>query len=243
MRQPARIFTLLLLVLSTLGLQCAHAQADTGAIPKKTKPAEHFGHQLRFGLDVARPVANAIQSSRRSYEGAIDYYLRNEVYIVGEGGFGSADYDYPDLSYKSANSFFRVGIDKTLITRLGAGDWDAAFFGFRYGAGFINRQEARYTIFDSVWGNVSGTIPAKSFTAHWVEITGGVRVELIKNVFAGWNVRGRFLLNSRSFLELPPAFIAGYGRGDKTTVFDFNFYLCYALRWGGQKEYKKGLKL
>jgi hypothetical protein len=166
----------------------------------------------------------------------VDYYLKKEVYAVLEGGFGSANHDYPDLSYKTTNSFLRVGIDRTLIKRLGPGDWDAAFIGARYAIGFINRNEAAYTIVDSLWGSTSGTIPAKSFTAHWAEITGGVRVETLPNLFLGWNVRGRFLLNDRAFSELSPAFIAGFGRGDRTTVFDFNFYLCYAFRWHSPKS-------
>lgn len=211
------------------------AQTDS-TDAKKKKPAEQYGHQLRFGFDISRPVINLAQSTHTSYEALADYYLVKDVYAVAEGGFGSADYAYPDLSYTSKSSFFRVGVDKTLIRRLGASDWDAAFFGARYGLAFINRGEASYTIVDSLWGSTSGTIAAKNFTAHWAEIVAGVRVELLKGLFAGWNVRGRFLLNEASFRDLSPVFIAGYGRGDKTTVFDFNFYLLYALRWGAGKE-------
>jgi hypothetical protein len=221
------LITCLLLILHSVS---ANAQTDTAA--KKKKPEEHLGHMLRLGLDISRPLFNAAQTTHSSYEGELDYYIRKEVYATVEGGFGNSNYDYSDLSYKTSNSFFRAGIDKTIITRLGPGDWDAVFFGIRYAFAPISRGEANYTIVDSVWGNTSGTIDAKTFTAHWAEITGGVRVELLKSLFAGWNVRARFLLNGRSFQELSPAFIAGYGRGDKTTVFDFNFYLSYALRWG-----------
>ena len=216
----------------------ARAQADSAATPKKKKSEEHYGKQLRFGFDISKPVINLVQHTRASYEVSVDYYLRHEIYAVAEGGFGSADYDYPDLSYRSSNSFFRVGIDKTLITRLASSDWDAAFIGARYGVAFINRQEASYTIIDSLWGATTGIIPAKTFTAHWVEVTGGVRVELLRNIIAGWNIRGRFLLNENAFRELSPVFIAGYGKGDKTTIFDFNFFICYALRWGGEAQEK-----
>jgi len=212
------------------------SQSDTSH--KKHQEPEHFGHQLRLDLDLSRPVINQTQSTHTSYEAAIDYYIKNEVYAVAEGGFGSAVYDYPDLSYKSNSSFFRIGLDKTLIKRINNNDWDVAFMGIRYGAAFINRQEAKYAIIDSVWGTVSGIIPAKSFVAHWAEITGGIKVELLKGLMVGWNIRGRFLLNEKAFRELSPVYIAGYGKGDKTSVFDFNFYLCYAVRWGS-KDIKK----
>lgn len=209
----------------------AIAQTDS-IVAKKAKPKEQYGHQLRLGIDIARPIINLSQDTRSAYEAEVDYYYKKELYFVVEGGFGSARYEYPDLSYTSKNSFFRVGIDKTLITRLGASDWDAAFLGLRYAIAPVSRSEAAYTIVDSLWGSTTGSIPEKSFMAQWAELVGGVRVEIFKGFFAGWNVRGRFLLNAQSFKELAPAFIAGFGRGDKTTVFDFNFYLCYALRWG-----------
>ena len=223
--------TICMLLPATGSAQVAD-RASRAPKKKPKKPDEHYGQQLRFGFDISKPVINLIQDTRRSYEAELDYYIGHEVYAVAEGGFGQANYSYPDLSYKSTNSFLRAGVDRTLITRINGRDWDMAFVGVRYGVAFINRQEANYTIIDSLWGSTSGTIPAKAFTAQWAEVTGGVRVELAKGISAGWNIRGRFLLNEASFRELSPVFIAGFGRGDKTTVFDFNFFICYAIRWG-----------
>lgn len=187
--------------------------------------------QLRLGVDVSRLVANALLETRTGYELQADYHLRKDLYAVLEGGWGSANYDFPDLSYKSTNIFARIGVDKGMLPRLTPGDWDMAFIGLRYGVGVIDRGEATFTTTDPIWGSTSGTVPSKAFTAHWGEVTGGVRVELYKGIFAGWNVRAKFMMNANAFKELPPSYIAGYGRGDRSTMFDFNFYLSYALRW------------
>jgi len=56
-------------------------------------------------------------------------------------------------------------------------------------------------------------------------------VEIFKGLFAGWTIRGKFRLNQAPFRELPPAYIAGYGKGDKNAIFDFGFYINYAIRW------------
>ena len=221
----------LLLLSPLLCPSSARAQADSVSAPADKKPSVAVGHQLRFSFDISKPVMNQIQDHNKSYEGAIDYYIGKEVYGVLEGGAGTSVYDYPDLSYKSSNTFFRLGVDKTLIKRLNGNDWDAVFIGARYGIAFIDRGEASYVITDSLWGTTSGAIPSSSFTAHWVEVTGGVRVELLRNLMAGWNVSARFLMNERSFDDLSPSFIAGYGKGDKGIAFGFNFYVCYALRW------------
>jgi len=223
---------LLLLLAAMLQPWAGNAQTDSASAPKLKKPPESYGRQLRFGFDMSKPVSNLLQDTRSSYEASVDYYLRKEVYAVLEGGFGNAVYEYPDLSYRTTATFFRAGIDKTLIKRLTGNDWDAAFMGIRYGIAFVNRQEATYSIIDSLWGTTSGSIPAKAFMAHWVELTGGVRVEVLRNVMLGWNIRGRFLISDNAFGDLSPVAIAGYGKGDRSSVFDFNFYLCYALRWG-----------
>lgn len=232
-----RIIAMMFLVLPALP---GVAQTDsTKKALKKPKEPEHYGHQLRFSFDIAKPVINLLQDTRRSYEFAIDYYYRNEVYLALEGGFGSAGYHYPDLNYDTRNAFLRAGFDKTLIKRIGNADWDMAFFGLRYALAPIHRDVATYTIGDSVWGSSVATVAATNQLAHWVELTGGIKVELLQHFMLGWNLRGRFLLNETSFRELRPVFIAGFGRGDRSTVFDFNIFVSYSLRWDGQKDIVK----
>ena len=230
----------LLFGLCLLSAVAAGAQTDSAKhAAKKPKEPEQYGHQLRFSFDISKPILNVLQDTRRSYEFALDYYHRNEIYFVLEGGFGSAGYHYPELSYDTRNSFLRAGFDKTLIKRIGNKDWDMAFFGLRYGIAPIRRDVATYTIIDSVWGSSSGTVPAATALAHWAELTGGIKVELMKNLMVGWNLRGRFLLNETSFRELRPVFIAGYGRGDRSTVFDFSVFVSYGIRWGGKEDVKE----
>lgn len=191
-------------------------------------------HQLRFGFDLSRVLFNQLQKDlekRTSYEFEVDYFLKKDLYVVAEGGFGNASLTYDDLAYDSRNIFFRAGINKSLLSRLSQDDWDMAFIGLRYGLGIGERGSATYTITDSTWGSVGGSVPATNFNAHWIEITGGVRVEVARNIFIGWNVRGKFMLNFRQFQELPPYNIAGYGKGEKNTIFDFNILLSYAIRW------------
>jgi len=209
----------------------ARAQGEDTSRINGTTTVKPDGRQLRFGIDISRPLMQAIFKDRYAYEVMADYSLPKDIYSVLEGGFGGSDIDYPDLRYKSSNFFLKAGIDKSMLQRLYPEDWDFLFVGVRYGVAFINRGAASFSTDDLVWGTTAGTIPAKSLTAHWAELTGGLRVELFPRMFAGYTVRARFLINAKQFRELPPAYIAGYGKGEKNTVFDFNFYLQYALRW------------
>jgi len=221
------IFSILLLCLSLH----VSAQSDTTEA-ENTENIRADQKQLRFGMDISRPVMNAIFTTRHSYEFMVDYNLaKKDIYVVAEGGFGGSDIDYADLKYTSSNTFFKVGIDKSMLKRLFPRDWDFLFAGVRYGVAFIHRSDATFTTTDPIWGTTSGNITSKTFTGHWLELTAGLRVELLKGFFAGYTIRGKFLVNQSPFKELPPAYVAGYGKGEKNTVFDFNFYLQYALRW------------
>ncbi|MDI9319731.1 MAG: DUF6048 family protein [Phycisphaerales bacterium] len=192
-------------------------------------------HQLRFSIDANKILLNTIIDNRTSYEASVDYYWHKEIYLLSDFGWGNSSIDYSDLKYKTNNTFLRLGMDKPLFVRKQAQDWGMGFVGFRYALGFVHRDAAQYTTNDGLGGIISGTIPAADFTAHWMELTGGMRIELVKNVFAGWNVRVKFLLNPTSFGELKPAYITGFGSGDKNTAFDYNVYIGYALRWSSKK--------
>lgn len=227
----SRYFTSILFLLFSFTLYAQDDEEDTGPKPPE---ADSF-HQFRIGLDISKLILNATAKERQAYEFEMDWYHRKELYYVLEGGWGSGIIDSPFLSYKSTNTFFRAGLSKSILTKLYPNDWDWAFIGMRYGIAFINRGAATYKITDTLFGNSMGTMPGVQLTAHWLELTGGVKLELFKGCFAGWNIRGRFMLNGKKFKELPPSYIAGYGRGDKNSIFDFNFYVNYAIRWKKKK--------
>jgi len=228
-----------ILTFSLLMLCCPHpllaqSNADTTAADtteEEVKLPDATSHQLALSFDVTQPFINHYSSYREGYEFALDYYLHKELYLVLEGGWGSAHVNYTDLAYNSKNSYYAFGINKSLISRLVPNDWDMVFMGVRLAAAPIERTAGTYTVVDSFWGSSSGTIPPKNFLGVWAEITAGVRLELVKGLCVGWNIRGKFMLNGKSFADLPPVYIAGYGKGDKGSTFDFNFYLTYALRW------------
>jgi hypothetical protein len=206
---------------------------DTAA-KKKKEPKPPYVHQFRLGFDISRIAANIMFPSRQSYEIQADYLLRNNVYIVVETGFGKGKIEYENLKYTNTGYYIKVGVDKSFLDIVSSRDFDIGFIGLRYGGGPGKRAEATYSV-PSIFGpSTSGTVPAQNYYAHWGEITGGLKVEIFKGVFAGWNARMRFLLNPGVFKELSPAFIPGYGKGDRSTAFDINFYISYAIRWGGK---------
>lgn len=202
---------------------------DSSRVKSKKPPYEH---QIKIGMDISRIAFNLMYPSRQSYEFQGDYLLRNDLYVNVEAGFGKGKVDYAFLKYQTNSFFLKAGVQRTLVSRISNKDFDVVFVGAGYGIGVGKRTEATYNVASAFGGNSEGTVAPQSFVVHWGELMAGIRVEFLPRVFAGWTIRGKFLLNSGIFKELSPNFIAGYGKGDAVTSFDFNFYLCYALRWG-----------
>lgn len=230
------LFILLFSARVVCGSLAASAQtADTVSTDttdvQKTVKKPVVGRQLCIGIDVAHPVMNSLVNDRFGYEFNADFYMHNEMYLAAEGGWGGSTVDYTDLKYTTKNNFLRFGFNRSILNRDRPNDWDIMFVGFRAAVADVNRSAATFTVVDSVWGNTQGSSGAKTFLAYWAEITGGMRVEFWKGICAGWNVRGKFMLNGRSFNDLAPLNIAGYGKGDKNVAFDFNLYLSYGIRW------------
>ncbi len=105
------------------------------------------------------------------------------------------------------------------------------FIGLRAGYSTVTRSPTYFQVVDSLWGTDTSSDKARNFNVFWAELTGGVRVEIAKGLDIGWTVRGKFVMNGHSFKNYAPLYIAGYGKGDKTAVFDFNMYLSYSIRW------------
>lgn len=184
---------------------------------------------FRIGLDAASFLRPVLLSNGKGYEFQVDGNLNRQTNLALEGGFGSGLTNNRFLRYPNRNSFVRIGIDRNFFSREHPGDMDNAFVGIRYATSVVNRGAGEGNIFDSFWGDTTFSIPGKRFVVHWLELTGGFRLELLRNLFAGWNVRARTFLNPAQFEELPPSYLGGYGRGDRNAVFGVNLYLLYGI--------------
>ncbi len=198
----------------------------------KKKVKEPFERQLRVMVDVFQPISNIISPGKYTYELALDYNISKDAFLVFEAGNGGGKVDYDNLKYKSNNTFFKFGIEKSFFDPMYTGDWDMIVMGARYGIGFGQRGDATFTIPNPFGGIAAGETPAKNFVAHWGEVLMGLRFEILPRVYMGWNVRMRFNFTPGIFDgQVAPKHLAGYGQADKANAFGFNYYIGYAIRW------------
>jgi hypothetical protein len=184
--------------------------------------------QVRVSTDIAKLITNT-SSSNKDVQLAIDALLKKDTYYTLELGQGSSSIDNSLLNYATSNRFIKLGLDKSLLIPISNKDLDIAFVGFRLAATSINRSEGEYNTSHSYWGTTEGKVQSARFFAPWFEFLGGIKVDVLPSITAGWTLRWKFMLNHTQLSELPPAYIAGFGNASNATAFDFNFYIGYKL--------------
>ena len=200
---------------------------DSAQIKQKEKVVKY--DYYRVGVDVSKFVLSPLSENFNTYEFTFDAHYKKDIFWVADFGFGNSKIDNKNITFHSNNTFVRIGVDKTFFNQEFKGDMDNAFIGLRYGIGFVNRSAATYYVQDTVWGNTAGNIDKASFAAQWVELGGGFKMEIVKNIFLGWNIRVKTFINPKKFEKLPPAYIAGYGVAEKNTAFGYNLFLLYGF--------------
>lgn len=199
---------------------------DSNSVKKPAKV-----HFVRIGFDVSRLVFNNVYKGETGYEFAADYNWKDNLELAGEVGFGTGRVNKDILKYRTNGTFFRFGIEQTLFGKIDENDFDNVFIGLRYAMGFGKMGDAEYVVNSQFGSPFEGTVAGKGYVVAWAELVAGIKVYLFKNIYAGWTIRGKFMFNHGTFKQLSPNYIPGFGSGDKNSVFDFNFYLYYGLKW------------
>ncbi len=229
------IISFLVLLISTSALAQTDGLND-GESGEQPEPTESRVHQLRLEIDLLSPLlAYQTRSPQMPYKThgglSMDYYWKNELYLVAEGGWGGAEIRYDDLQYDSKSRYLRLGFQKGLFAKKHPEDWDLGFMGLRYGLGQVSISESWYRTDHYFWGPSYGTQPPQQVWLHWMELTGGMRMRLWKGLSCGWTLRWKILANAKQVQALPPAFAAGYGSADRSTGFEMNVFIGYAISW------------
>ncbi|MGD2035067.1 MAG: DUF6048 family protein [Bacteroidales bacterium] len=184
----------------------------------------------RIGFDLSRLTLYYFEPERTAYEFSLDYEIKRNFYPVIEFGLQNIKLEKPIYNYYSDGYYARFGLDYNFQKGLAADQYEMVFFGFRYGFSGQNHSADNITIADDYWGDFTVTsVPETKLYGHWIELTGGIRAELFRNIFIGWSVRGKLLLYKTRDREIDPYYIHGFGKGDKRVSLGFTYSIFYRL--------------
>ncbi len=227
-----------IIVIMVLAAAMAWGQKDS-VVVKPKKHNENFELPVYHGwsvhLDIASPFMNLIHGKVYGAEAQFDVNLYNRVFPILEFGYADASFVLPsDATYQTSSPFFRVGINYGFLKPFNRkGEHRSLdcypFIGVRYGMAFMDYHIHNVIIKDGYWGSEIKNDFEKPFVySGWVEITGGVRINLAQGFTMGWSVRFKTLVHTTAESKNYVWYVPGYGKSDGN-AFTFNYTLGYTF--------------
>ncbi len=230
-----------------LGLTLVNAQA----VDSLDEVGKYEPLALHVGVSVNNIIRTVLRPDDTNYSFQADVVLGRYL-MVAEYGWAelsrASDLESIDIAenpfqYSSRGSFFRIGPDVNLLTNQAKtsfrADEDIIFFGLRFARAqlshdltFVTRDDITDTNGNNnaFWPQQQLMAQNNSQAAIWFEMTAGMKVQLYRNIFLGYNLRFKF---ARNFLggdpSLVPYEIPGYGFGSQDEQFRFDYYLFYRI--------------
>ncbi len=218
-----------------------------GGISQETKvsardtlpPGEKYG--LRVGIDISRLVRTAVNDDYSGFEIVGDYRIYKDFYIAGEIGNESLTRDEENINAEGAGNYARLGIDYNSYNNW-YGMQNSIFVGMRYSFSTFDQTLNRYRIFTSSdffpTQEITEQQEFNGLTASWIELTLGLKVELIKNIYLGASVSLRRIINEKQPDIFDNLFIPGFGRTNDFSQFGvgYNYTVSYLIPFRKKKR-------
>jgi len=191
---------------------------------------------IRVGADVTRPFQDLwIKGNRYGSEFSVDMELWPNLFPTFESGLDFMKLKTDHVDYKSSGSYSRIGMDYNVLQAENTNDKNIFVVGLRYGFALAKQQVNSYTI-DSYWKPLNGSFGSQNYGAHWAEFLIGMKGEVVHNIYLGWTIRGKIMVNKKD-LGMPPVFfVPGYGKASHSFNADFTYTVSYNLPWDFRKS-------
>ena len=219
-------------------------QAQKIKIQKKTVsdsiPVPFFNGIIVEG-DIASVASSVLSNGgTHSYEGAVKIDLKHKFYPTFEFGYASADkLTVDNIGFSTNGAFWRGGIDINMLKQKKAANAinSMLLLGVRLGVSSFNYNITNVTITDEYWGGPAQTMNYNnlSTTKVWLELTAGIRVEVLKNIYMGWTIRNKNLLTSTADGAVTPWYIPGFGT-NKSSNLGLNYTIGYKFQLPSKRK-------
>ena len=202
---------------------------STDSVTQKQK------YGLRIGFDINKLVNSSVNNNYDGFELNADYRISNKLYIASEIGFIDNTEEEEYLNFTTKGTYIKSGIDYNMYT-----NWldmqNMIFAGFRIGYSDFDQIINNYTIYDTnnqIWGQSFINIPIKNedLSSLWVELIIGVKAEIFNNLFLGFNLEVKKMINSEIKNNIQNMYVPGFNKTFEGSSFGvgFGYKLSYLI--------------
>lgn len=168
-----------------------------------------------MGIDLHRLTKSFYEKDYKGLELTGDYRLTKRFYIAGELGNEDKTVDDDRLNFTTKGTYFKAGFDFNSFE-----NWldmeNMIYVGMRYGISSFSQTLNSYKIYDPTNYYGENTVISgekyNGLTASWIEIIGGVKAELINNLYLGFSLRLNYLVSDKKPNNFDNLYIPGFNR-------------------------------
>jgi len=204
---------------------------------KTSKVVEIDNTPLLNGVTIQADIASLIGSallSKETYSSEIGVQvdLKQKFFPILELGYAGANKTSIDnVSFQTKGMFSRLGVDFNLLSPKKDQKPSTNLFlaGLRLGMSSFKYDLNNLVITDNYWGGSEIlNYPNTSNIKIWYEIVLGIRVEVVRDLFMGWSVRTKNLINQDVTGQISPWYIPGFGINNGSS-WGLNYTIGYKL--------------
>jgi hypothetical protein len=189
---------------------------------------------LRIGGDVVKLVRSFSDENYKGFEVNADYRITQNLYVAGELGTEEkiTDGDYFDA--KTTGSYFKAGVDYNVYDNWFGMD-NLIFGGLRVGLGSFKQQLNGFTIYqiDQYWDPLTNpdSTEFSGLSAIWAELVFGLKVEVLNNVYVGFNAQLKNLISADQPENFENIYIPGFNKTyDSSSIgVGFSYNISYLI--------------
>jgi len=183
----------------------------------------------RFGLDLARFAFILADPSEIGAEASVDFEILRNLYPVFELGYNSISESEEYFKYSAGGIYGRAGFDYNFLKLKDRSQHHTFTVGARYGLSVFSHSAEDIYIQNAYWGDYVSNSYEKDLRGHWVELVGGIKAELVPNLFLGWSLRYKILLNPDMDPLVAPELVPGFGTGGEDRSFGISYSIFYKI--------------
>jgi hypothetical protein len=188
---------------------------------------------ISIGADLSGPAAKILNPGKSELEMNIVIGNFNNFQFDAEAGFFAYNLKADtgnSYNYSSSGNFGRFGFDYNTFKKNLPGENNYVLFGLRYGISTMQHNANNIVIRDKNWGDRQANFSESNINSRWFEITGGLRIQIYRNIGAGWTARFKYMLDAGVNAHgVKPYYIPGFGKGADNTALGFTYSLYYTF--------------
>ncbi len=196
---------------------------------------ERFG--IRAGIDLSKLIRMAVEEDYKGLEITADYRLKRNLYLAAELGTEEKNIDKNAVDFTSTGSYIKLGIDYNTYKNW-KGMENQILVGFRLATSTHKQKVNGYRIrqLNHYWEEelvhqLDPSLTYEGLKATWLELSLGVKAELIRNMYMGISVRAHYLVNDTNINGFENLFIPGFNRvnSDNPWGAGINYTIMYQI--------------